>query len=129
MENVFSFSICLYSESSFHPVRPFTLNYFSNFNYIALIYNYGFLFDRVAQAILLRLLIQTFNDGNAESWKGYAYAGGISAVVFLHTLTIHPGVFQIMHLGMKLRVGLSMLIYRKVSQLEIKIYFLSQRFY
>ncbi|ODM99108.1 Multidrug resistance-associated protein 4 [Orchesella cincta] len=70
------------------------------------------------QPIFLRLLIVTFNEREIDDWKAYTYAGAVSLTAFLNTLTLHPGVFQIFHLAMKLRVATSTLIYRKSLRLS-----------
>ena len=48
--------------------------------------------------------------------EAYFHAGGIVVFAMLYTFTHHPYFFGVMHLGMKARVALCALIYRKVSK-------------
>ncbi|XP_035707943.1 multidrug resistance-associated protein 4 isoform X2 [Folsomia candida] len=76
----------------------------------------------VSQPIFLRLLIKSFGESDAvkESWEPYVYTAGICISTFLHVIILHPCDFVISHIGMKCRVGLSALIYRKALRLHSK---------
>ncbi|CAL8111050.1 unnamed protein product [Orchesella dallaii] len=84
------------------------------FIFVSMIYVVNQCLIMTCQPVFLRLLIVTFNEGEADNWKAYMYAGAVSLTAFLNTLTLHPGVFQIFHMAMKLRVATTTLIYRKV---------------
>lgn len=69
---------------------------------------------RVAQPLFLKYTISSFSDGS-ETWKQYAYATGVCLTALLHTLILQPSMFSIQHVGMKCRVAVCSLIYRKVK--------------
>jgi hypothetical protein len=80
-----------------------------------------FLIIRVAQALFLKWLIESFSVEKAEEedhkLKQYMWAAGVCLTTLFHTLLLHPTMFGQQHIGMKCRVAASSLIYRKVSKI------------
>lgn len=76
-------------------------------------------FFRVTQVMCLKWLIESFSiemqDEEDLLLKQYLYAGGICLSTFCSVLLIHPTVFGFQHIGMKIRIASSSLIYRKVN--------------
>ncbi|ODN02388.1 Multidrug resistance-associated protein 4 [Orchesella cincta] len=73
---------------------------------------------RVGQAMCLKLYIRSFNDPEVTiGWMCF-YAAGVCICTLLHILLNHPTAFQMCISGMKCRVGVSSLIYRKALRLS-----------
>lgn len=70
---------------------------------------------RVAQPIFLKLFIRSFNDAEATTGYQCLFAAGVCITTLLHILFNHPTAFQMCISGMKCRVAVSSLIFRKVS--------------
>lgn len=77
---------------------------------------------RISQPLLLGGLIRYFSQP-ADSQEitlnmAYMYAGGVIACSGLVVFIAHPYIMALLHLGMKLRVATSSLIYRKALNLS-----------
>jgi hypothetical protein len=68
----------------------------------------------------LKWLIESFSveaqDEEDLVLKQYLYAGGICLTTFVSVMSVHPSIFGFQHIGMKIRIASSSLIYRKVRQ-------------
>nr|XP_036672754.1 probable multidrug resistance-associated protein lethal(2)03659 [Drosophila suzukii] len=70
------------------------------------------------QPIFLVKLISSFNDGSDSFEPAYAYAALMILCSALTTMIKHPHSFAITHLGFKIRVALSSMIYRQSIRLS-----------
>ncbi|XP_073971785.1 ATP-binding cassette sub-family C member 4-like isoform X2 [Rhodnius prolixus] len=74
---------------------------------------------RLAQPFLLGGLIDSFSgSGSLTSMQTQLYAGGLIACIFFTSLLLHTYHMNVVHIGMKIRVAISSLIYRKVLRLN-----------
>lgn len=90
-----------------------------------LLFAFSFFF-RLAQPFLLGGLIDSFSgSGSLTSMQTQLYAGGLIACIFFTSLLLHTYHMNVVHIGMKIRVAISSLIYRKVipSLLYFRVYF------
>ena len=72
---------------------------------------------KITQPVILGYLIDYFSptpDVPTEPWQAYLYAAGVSGLALLLATVHGPYFFAIQHMGMKTRVGLCTLVYRKV---------------
>ncbi len=70
--------------------------------------------NRCLQPQFLGALIMYFVDSNVDISVAYWYAAGIVFCSLVPVLTFHPFIYYIFEVGMKLRIGSSGLIYKKV---------------
>ncbi|XP_037954692.1 probable multidrug resistance-associated protein lethal(2)03659 [Teleopsis dalmanni] len=66
---------------------------------------------------LLGLIAYYANDEN-DMQKAYLYAAGVLICSALNVIIIHPFMLGTLHLGMKIRVGMCSMIYRKALRLS-----------
>ncbi|KAE8751049.1 ABC-transporter, subfamily C member 03 [Frankliniella occidentalis] len=82
-----------------------------------------FLFDltiKLGQPILLGKFLNYFTvNSTVTGEEATIYASGVAVSVFLHQFGMHPFLFGLMYLGMRVRVGLSSLLYRKLLRVSI----------
>jgi hypothetical protein len=83
-----------------------------NKNFVALMY-------RMTRPIFLGGLIQYFGpNGTISHSVAVGYAACIVASTFISVLFYHAHNMSVLHLGMKMRVGLCSLVYRKVRNIK-----------
>ncbi|XP_034253883.1 probable multidrug resistance-associated protein lethal(2)03659 [Thrips palmi] len=82
-----------------------------------------FIFDltiKLGQPILLGKFLNYFQtNSTVTAEEATIYASGVAVSVFLHQFGIHPFIFGLMYLGMRVRVSLSSLLYRKLLRVSI----------
>jgi ATP-binding cassette subfamily C (CFTR/MRP) protein 4 len=85
-----------------------------NKNFVALMY-------RMTQPLFLGGLIQYFApDSTISHNMAVGYAACIVACTFISALMSHVHNMGVLHLGMKMRIGLCSLVYRKVRNIKHK---------
>ncbi|XP_017117181.1 probable multidrug resistance-associated protein lethal(2)03659 [Drosophila elegans] len=70
------------------------------------------------QPIFLAKLISHYSNGLDSIGTAYAYAAGVILCSALGVILLHPYSFAITHLGLKIRVGVSSMVYRKALRLS-----------
>jgi len=73
------------------------------------------LINRILQPILLGYLIRYFG-GEFTVTEGYVYAAGVILCSAWYVTQHHPFFFGLQHIGMRSRVAVSSVVYRKVHQ-------------
>ncbi|XP_054272885.1 probable multidrug resistance-associated protein lethal(2)03659 [Macrosteles quadrilineatus] len=76
---------------------------------------------RVSQPLFLGKMIEYFTQdggGTVSKDEAYFYAGGVVMCSALSVFIMHPYMFSMMHIGMKMRVASCSLIYRKALRLN-----------
>ncbi|ALC40251.1 CG7627, partial [Drosophila busckii] len=73
---------------------------------------------RTLQPLCLLKLIAYFTHGTGGVESAYYYAAGVVACSALNVIIMHPYMLGTMHVGMKMRVGLCSIIYRKSLKLS-----------
>ncbi|XP_037708508.1 probable multidrug resistance-associated protein lethal(2)03659 [Drosophila subpulchrella] len=63
-------------------------------------------------------LMSSFSHGSESIGTAYVYAAGVILCDALFVILLHPFAFAINHLGFKIRVGLTSMIYRKSLRLS-----------
>lgn len=83
---------------------------------VAILTNNCIIFLRVGLPLCLGGLVTFFapNQAHSDRHLAYYYAGGIVLFSLLPVCFFHPFIFYIFQMGIKIRVGCSALIYRKV---------------
>lgn len=81
--------------------------------------------------MLLKYVVASFNHNNNQTPNAqilkqqYFFTTGLCLSAFVWILVHYPPLFGIMHMGMKCRIGISSMIYRKViskqSNIELKL--------
>ena len=75
------------------------------------------------QPLVIAELLKYFN-GTIELWEGLVYAAMISILAFINSIAHHPFYLNTYGYGMKIRLGFSGLIYKKVTyENKLKRYF------
>ncbi|XP_044316417.1 probable multidrug resistance-associated protein lethal(2)03659 [Drosophila rhopaloa] len=70
------------------------------------------------QPIFLAKLISHHSHNSESMEAAYAYAAGIILCTAFSVILLHPYSFAITHLGLKIRVGVSSMVYRKALRLS-----------
>ncbi|XP_017132505.1 probable multidrug resistance-associated protein lethal(2)03659 [Drosophila elegans] len=73
---------------------------------------------RTLQPIFLLKLISYYSHGSESIEAAYYYAGGVIVCSALNVIIMHPYMLGTMHVGLKMRVGLCSMIYRKALRLS-----------
>ncbi|EDW02798.1 probable multidrug resistance-associated protein lethal(2)03659 [Drosophila grimshawi] len=73
---------------------------------------------RTLQPLCLLKLISYFTYGSETPESAYYYAAGVIACSALNVIIMHPYMLGTMHVGMKMRVGICSMIYRKALRLS-----------
>ncbi|KAH8324273.1 hypothetical protein KR074_002950, partial [Drosophila pseudoananassae] len=73
---------------------------------------------RGLQPLLLRGLIYQYNQDTGSETNGSVYAGALILSNLLGSIILHPYLLAMTHIGFKIRVGLSSLVYRKALRLS-----------
>nr|XP_013098632.1 unnamed protein product [Stomoxys calcitrans] len=73
---------------------------------------------RTAQPLFLMGLIGYYSSGGQEIQTAYLYAAGVIVCSALNVLFTHPYMLGTMHVGMKIRVAMCSMIYRKSLRLS-----------
>lgn len=74
---------------------------------------------RVSQPIFLGNLIKYYSSGGtSDKTEAYLYAGAVILCSALTVLSVHPFMLSQLHVGMKLRVAMCSMIYRKALKLS-----------
>lgn len=78
------------------------------------------IYSRVIRPLLIGKLVKYFTPGQTELTKtdAYMYAVIFIVITITHTLYLHGYMFVIEQLGLKIRVSISSLIYRKSLKLS-----------
>lgn len=78
------------------------------------------IFSRVIRPILLGKLVRYFNPNQTDMTKAeaYWYATGVVVVTVLNVVYLHGYMFYIQQLGLKLRISVCSLLYRKSLKLS-----------
>ncbi|OXA62200.1 Multidrug resistance-associated protein 4 [Folsomia candida] len=95
-------------------LKTFGRRYFS---YVAVFAIDGWVV-RIAQPLFLKYFIRSFNDKTVTIQWQCAYAAGVCLSTILHILFNHPTGFKLCEQGMRCRVAVSSLIYRKALRLS-----------
>ncbi|XP_034235532.1 probable multidrug resistance-associated protein lethal(2)03659 [Thrips palmi] len=75
---------------------------------------------KLGQPILLGKFLNYFeSNSTVTAEEATVYASGVAVLVFLHQFGMHPFMFGLMCLGMRARVALSSLLYRKLLKVSI----------
>lgn len=77
-----------------------------------------YLLYRTAQPLFLLGLIAYYSKGEQNIQTAYLYAAGVIACSALNVMFMHPYMLGTMHVGMKIRVAMCSLIYRKSLRLS-----------
>lgn len=73
---------------------------------------------RTVQPLFLLGLIAFYSNGEDKIETAYLYAAGVIACSALNVMVIHPYMLGTMHVGMKMRVAMCSMIYRKALRLS-----------
>ncbi|KAF6206425.1 hypothetical protein GE061_017658 [Apolygus lucorum] len=74
---------------------------------------------KIVQPLMLQGLIRYFAEGSEMSVEdAYAYAAGILVCSLIPCFVLHPYMLCIQHLGMRLRIAMCSMIYRKALRLS-----------
>ncbi|XP_016989332.1 probable multidrug resistance-associated protein lethal(2)03659 [Drosophila rhopaloa] len=73
---------------------------------------------RTLQPIFLLKLISYYSHGSESIEAAYYYAGGVILCSALNVIIMHPYMLGTMHVGLKMRVGMCSMIYRKALRLS-----------
>ncbi|XP_041448153.1 probable multidrug resistance-associated protein lethal(2)03659 isoform X2 [Drosophila obscura] len=73
---------------------------------------------RTLQPLFLLKLIAYYSHGSESIEAAYYYAGGVILCSALNVIIMHPYMLGTMHVGMKMRVGMCSMIYRKALRLS-----------
>ncbi|EDW63702.2 probable multidrug resistance-associated protein lethal(2)03659 [Drosophila virilis] len=73
---------------------------------------------RTLQPLCLLKLISYYTYGSETIEAAYYYAAGVVACSALNVIIMHPYMLGTMHVGMKMRVGMCSMIYRKALRLS-----------
>ncbi|XP_061393047.1 probable multidrug resistance-associated protein lethal(2)03659 [Musca vetustissima] len=73
---------------------------------------------RTSQPLFLMGLIGYYSKGEQEIKTAYLYAAGVIACSAINVMFMHPYMLGTMHVGMKIRVAMCSLIYRKSLRLS-----------
>lgn len=73
---------------------------------------------RTIQPLFLLKLISYYTESSESSYDAYYYAAGVIACSALNVVIMHPYMLGTIHMGMKMRVGLCSMIYRKALKLS-----------
>ncbi|XP_062142485.1 probable multidrug resistance-associated protein lethal(2)03659 [Drosophila sulfurigaster albostrigata] len=73
---------------------------------------------RTIQPLFLLKLIAYYTNGKESINDAYFYAAGVIACSALNVFIMHPYMLGTVHMGMKMRVALSSMIYRKALKLS-----------
>ncbi|KAL7740941.1 hypothetical protein ACLKA6_014096 [Drosophila palustris] len=73
---------------------------------------------RTIQPLFLLKLISYYTHGSETIDAAYYYAAGVIACSALNVFIMHPYMLGTIHMGMKMRVGLCSMIYRKALKLS-----------
>uniref|UniRef100_A0A0A9VYF9 Multidrug resistance-associated protein 4 n=2 Tax=Lygus hesperus TaxID=30085 RepID=A0A0A9VYF9_LYGHE len=74
---------------------------------------------KIVQPLMLQGLIRYFAEGNEMSVEdAYTYAGGILICSLIPVFALHPYMLCIQHLGMRLRIAMCSMLYRKALRLS-----------
>ncbi|XP_050295811.1 probable multidrug resistance-associated protein lethal(2)03659 [Anthonomus grandis grandis] len=86
---------------------------------LGLCYLFCELFARLSQPFFLSKLLEYYEPGsNMPKQEAFLYAGAIAVSTFVSQAFIHNFMLNNFHLGMKIRVATSALIYRKALKLS-----------
>lgn len=67
---------------------------------------------------LILLLKEKFPDYTGEMFEAYFYAGAVILSSVLNVILMHPYMLSQLHIGMKMRVAMCSMIYRKALRLS-----------
>ncbi|SPP86203.1 probable multidrug resistance-associated protein lethal(2)03659 isoform X2 [Drosophila guanche] len=73
---------------------------------------------RTLQPLFLLKLISYYSHGSESIEAAYYYAGGVILCSALNVIIMHPYMLGTMHVGLKMRVGMCSMIYRKALRLS-----------
>ncbi|XP_043656548.1 probable multidrug resistance-associated protein lethal(2)03659 [Drosophila teissieri] len=73
---------------------------------------------RTLQPIFLLKLISYYTHGGESIESAYYYAAGVILCSALNVIIMHPYMLGTMHVGLKMRVGMCSMIYRKALRLS-----------
>lgn len=75
-------------------------------------------FSRISQPLFLGGLIRYYSSNNKNVSEAYFYAGAVILCTAINVIFMHPFVLTTLHMGMKLRVAMCSMIYRKSLRLS-----------
>lgn len=73
---------------------------------------------RVTQPLFLGQLISYYSEGEPKAKEIYIYSAAIILCSMGNILFMHPFMFEILHMGMKMRTAACSMIYRKALRLS-----------
>lgn len=80
--------------------------------------NFLFCCCRTLQPLFLLGLIAYYTSGEENIQRAYVYAAGVILCSALNVIIMHPYMLGTMHIGMKIRVAMCSMIYRKALRLS-----------
>ncbi|EDV31158.2 uncharacterized protein Dana_GF14687 [Drosophila ananassae] len=89
--------------------------YFGLLGLVLVLLELGF---RTLQPLFLLELISYYSRGTDSIESAYYYAGGVILCSALNVIIMHPYMLGTMHVGLKMRVGMCSMIYRKALRLS-----------